>query len=270
MPETTPTGLTRLAFGGDYNPEQWPETVWHEDVRLMREAGCHDGECRHLLLGPAGDRARGVRLRLARPPARPAARERHPRRPRHPHRRPAGLVLPRASRGAARDRRRHPLRVRLTRRHLPQQRRLPGRRRAHHHQARRALRRPPGARPVARAQRVRRPRLRLLLRLLRRPLPPLAGAVVRHGRGGQRGLGHGLLGPALHGLRADQPTARGPHGRQPRTDTRLQAVRRRHHPRELRRRAGHPAPTGTRHPGHHQLHDRAQPVRLHRLLGLGP
>lgn len=39
MPETTPRGLTRLAFGGDYNPEQWPEDVWHEDVRLMREAG---------------------------------------------------------------------------------------------------------------------------------------------------------------------------------------------------------------------------------------
>ncbi|WP_246113842.1 beta-galactosidase, partial [Streptomyces montanus] len=39
MPETTPKGLTRLAFGGDYNPEQWPESVWHEDVRLMREAG---------------------------------------------------------------------------------------------------------------------------------------------------------------------------------------------------------------------------------------
>ncbi|MFD7407888.1 beta-galactosidase [Streptomyces sp. NPDC059866] len=39
MPETTPRGLTRLAFGGDYNPEQWPETVWQEDVRLMREAG---------------------------------------------------------------------------------------------------------------------------------------------------------------------------------------------------------------------------------------
>ena len=28
-----------LWYGGDYNPEQWPETVWHEDVRLMREAG---------------------------------------------------------------------------------------------------------------------------------------------------------------------------------------------------------------------------------------
>ncbi|MFJ8082335.1 beta-galactosidase [Streptomyces sp. NPDC096205] len=39
MPDATPRGLTRLAFGGDYNPEQWPETVWHEDVRLMREAG---------------------------------------------------------------------------------------------------------------------------------------------------------------------------------------------------------------------------------------
>ncbi|KPI28577.1 Beta-galactosidase [Actinobacteria bacterium OV320] len=39
MPETSPKGLTRLAFGGDYNPEQWPESVWQDDVRLMREAG---------------------------------------------------------------------------------------------------------------------------------------------------------------------------------------------------------------------------------------
>ncbi|MEU8574632.1 beta-galactosidase [Streptomyces asoensis] len=39
MPETSPRGLTRLAFGGDYNPEQWPESVWQDDVRLMREAG---------------------------------------------------------------------------------------------------------------------------------------------------------------------------------------------------------------------------------------
>jgi beta-galactosidase len=29
----------RLFFGGDYNPEQWPESVWLEDMRLMREAG---------------------------------------------------------------------------------------------------------------------------------------------------------------------------------------------------------------------------------------
>lgn len=28
-----------LAYGGDYNPEQWPREVWHEDMRLMRQAG---------------------------------------------------------------------------------------------------------------------------------------------------------------------------------------------------------------------------------------
>lgn len=28
-----------ILYGGDYNPEQWPESVWLEDARLMREAG---------------------------------------------------------------------------------------------------------------------------------------------------------------------------------------------------------------------------------------
>ncbi|MFJ8750921.1 beta-galactosidase [Streptomyces sp. NPDC102441] len=28
-----------IAYGGDYNPEQWSEEVWEEDMRLMREAG---------------------------------------------------------------------------------------------------------------------------------------------------------------------------------------------------------------------------------------
>ena len=27
-----------LLYGGDYNPEQWPEETWLEDVALMREA----------------------------------------------------------------------------------------------------------------------------------------------------------------------------------------------------------------------------------------
>ncbi|AEE44666.1 beta-galactosidase [Cellulomonas fimi] len=36
---TWPLGLDRIAYGGDYNPEQWPEEVWKEDVTLMREAG---------------------------------------------------------------------------------------------------------------------------------------------------------------------------------------------------------------------------------------
>ncbi|MET9339942.1 beta-galactosidase [Nonomuraea sp. NPDC003804] len=33
------TRVPGLLFGGDYNPEQWPEEVWAEDVRLMSEAG---------------------------------------------------------------------------------------------------------------------------------------------------------------------------------------------------------------------------------------
>jgi beta-galactosidase len=30
--------LPAIGFGGDWNPEQWPEAVWDEDLRLMREA----------------------------------------------------------------------------------------------------------------------------------------------------------------------------------------------------------------------------------------
>src|SRR4051794_32969764 len=28
-----------ISYGGDYNPEQWPEPVWEHDVELMRLAG---------------------------------------------------------------------------------------------------------------------------------------------------------------------------------------------------------------------------------------
>jgi beta-galactosidase len=31
--------LGKIGYGGDYNPEQWPEEIWREDVRLMGEAG---------------------------------------------------------------------------------------------------------------------------------------------------------------------------------------------------------------------------------------
>ena len=34
-----PPALAGIAYGGDYNPEQWPRETWAEDVRLMREAG---------------------------------------------------------------------------------------------------------------------------------------------------------------------------------------------------------------------------------------
>ncbi|MET3807208.1 beta-galactosidase [Nakamurella sp. UYEF19] len=41
-PDTSgPSGITtdRFLFGGDYNPEQWPETLWQQDIELMRVAG---------------------------------------------------------------------------------------------------------------------------------------------------------------------------------------------------------------------------------------
>lgn len=28
-----------IAFGGDYNPDQWPEEIWDDDIRLMEKAG---------------------------------------------------------------------------------------------------------------------------------------------------------------------------------------------------------------------------------------
>src|SRR5207249_23393 len=31
--------LPHILYGGDYNPDQWPERIWEEDVRLMQEAG---------------------------------------------------------------------------------------------------------------------------------------------------------------------------------------------------------------------------------------
>ncbi|MFC6088869.1 beta-galactosidase [Saccharothrix lopnurensis] len=31
--------MSGIRYGGDYNPEQWPEEVWAEDVALMRRAG---------------------------------------------------------------------------------------------------------------------------------------------------------------------------------------------------------------------------------------
>jgi beta-galactosidase len=34
-----PDSLRGIAYGGDYNPEQWPRETWLEDARLMREAG---------------------------------------------------------------------------------------------------------------------------------------------------------------------------------------------------------------------------------------
>lgn len=30
--------LKRILYGGDYNPNQWPEEVWEEDMRIFKDA----------------------------------------------------------------------------------------------------------------------------------------------------------------------------------------------------------------------------------------
>ena len=60
-------------FGGDYNPEQWTEDVWREDIALMRQAGVNAatiGVFSWSMLEPEGGR---LHLRVARPDHRTAA-----------------------------------------------------------------------------------------------------------------------------------------------------------------------------------------------------
>ena len=47
-----PSPLPGIAFGGDYNPEQWPGRRVEEDVALMRRGRGQPGHRRGLLLGP--------------------------------------------------------------------------------------------------------------------------------------------------------------------------------------------------------------------------
>lgn len=30
--------IQKILYGGDYNPEQWPEEVWEEDMRMLKLA----------------------------------------------------------------------------------------------------------------------------------------------------------------------------------------------------------------------------------------
>ncbi|MFJ3042777.1 beta-galactosidase [Streptomyces tendae] len=39
MPNLSDVTGRRILYGGDYNPEQWPEETWPEDIRLMEAAG---------------------------------------------------------------------------------------------------------------------------------------------------------------------------------------------------------------------------------------
>ncbi|GMA34801.1 hypothetical protein GCM10025876_10050 [Demequina litorisediminis] len=187
-----------MHYGGDYNPEQWPEEVWAEDVARMREAGVTmvslgifawsrlqpaEGEFDFAWLDRVIDLLHegGIAVDLATATASPPPwmHEAYPE------------ILPVTADG-----------VTLgpgSRQHYapssPIYRRLasePG------HRARRALCESSRCRHVARQQRVRLPPPRGPL--ARRPggLPSLGGGALRHGRGPQRGLGYRVLVAALH------------------------------------------------------------------------
>lgn len=86
-PGTIPN-VGRILYGGDYNPEQWPEETWAEDARLMQEAGVNLvslGIFAWARIEPAPDQfdfawldrvidllhARGIAVNLATPTASP-------------------------------------------------------------------------------------------------------------------------------------------------------------------------------------------------------
>ncbi len=83
-------GVDDLCYGGDYNPEQWPQDVWEQDVALMREAGVNlvsvgvfswallepsEGEFDFAWLDRLFDllHAHGIRVSLGTPTASPPA-----------------------------------------------------------------------------------------------------------------------------------------------------------------------------------------------------
>lgn len=53
----TPNGRG-IAFGGDYNPDQWPEETLDEDIRLMVQAGVNHRGPRPSSAGTRSNRAR--------------------------------------------------------------------------------------------------------------------------------------------------------------------------------------------------------------------
>lgn len=250
MPTLADATRGRILFGGDYNPEQWPEELWREDVRLMKEAGVNSvtvGVFSWAKLEPTPgarefgwlDRLmdllheNGVGVVLATPTSSPrpgwagSTRRPCPRRGR-----PCRVVgRPPALR--------------------PLQRRLPAPRRRHHRGPRRPLRRPSRPDDVAHQQRV------LHLRLGRRGgrrLPPLAPGHVRHARRAQHRLGHRLLEPGLRRLGRRSPAAPRPLHEQPHPGPRLQALHLRRPPGVLSRRTRHRRPAHPAHPRDHQLH----------------
>ena len=217
---------------------------------------------RHLFLGLARTALGPLRVWLARQGARPAAPARHPGLSRHGHGLAAALAGAPPSRKPAGDgRRRHALAGRPPGL-LPALQRLPqdcGRAR---HPSCRTL--PPPSRPgdLAYQQRVRLPRQRVFLRPVGCRLSRMAAPALRHDRRAQRGLGHGLLEPALRRLGRDQPAAPRAYLCQPDPAARLAALLVRQYPRAVPDGARDPAAHHARRAHDHQLHGLLQTARL--------
>ncbi len=255
-----------IRFGADYNPEQWPEEVWDDDVRLMQGAQVttatvgvfswarlepRPGEFDFGWLDRVLDKlhAGGIRVMMATATASPPAwlAVRHPE------------TLPVDERG-----------VRLG--FGSRQQYSPNSAVYREHAARLArevgfsLRRASGDRGVARQQRTRLPRRQLLRRRVGGCLPRLARASLRRHRGTQPGVGNRVLVAALRLVRRGRRAPGGTDLPQPDPASRLEAVRILVVARAL--------PDGTRHPAggrsgqadHHQL--RGLPP-VGRLLAVG-
>ena len=260
----------RLAFGGDYNPEQWPRETWPEDIELMREAGVTFvtlGVFSWSWLEPAkGEYDFGWLDEVDGP----AARQRHRRRPGHRDRHPAALAVPRlparscpstatATRcGRAAGRPGAPARRALPRAR-PRPHRPSSRTRYHDHPAlamwhvsnEYACHNLPCYCDTCAAA---------FRRWLRAPLRPP--------RRPQRRLGHRVLEPALHRLGAGPAAAAHDDVRQPDPPAGLPPVQLRHPARLLPRREGGPDRALPRRPGDDELHD-ADPLPAPRLPPVG-
>ncbi len=258
----------RIALGGDYNPEQWPREVWHEDVALMQRAGvtfATVGVFSWSWLEPEPGRYEfgwldevlgllhdgGIAVDLATGTASPP--------PWFSQHYPATLPVDVDGRTLWPGSRQTwcPSSPVFTEHAVALAEQM-ARRYADH----------PARGDVARLERVRVPQPALLLRHLRRRLPHVAASQVRGPGGLQRRVGHVVLEPAVHRLVAGAPSATQHRDREPDAVTRLRTLRFGHAARAVHggaRRAAQPLP---RRAGHDELHD-ARPLQAARLPPVG-
>ena len=246
-----------IQYGGDYNPEQWPLATRIEDVELMQQAGVtlvsvgifswaqlepREGEFDFGWLDDILDRlhAAGIKVTLATATASPPPWLTR----KHPEFLPVladGTVLHPGGRQAYR------VSSPAYREYVLRMTRTMAERYGD----------APGAGALARGQRAGLPRPARLLRRRRGRVPALARGPVRHGRGAQRRLGHGVLVAAVRRLRRGAAPAQRPDVPEPDAAAGLRAVL-------LGRAAGAlPRAAGRAARGHAERADDHQPHALH-------